>query len=282
MLFHFSLRSTCLVTVLLSLLTVFLSMPRPAKSEVIAQAIANRKQHIASRKAAGNPTAKFEARTPADESRRRARERMRKHRAAKRPAAAYCAAAKRAPAAAKRPAASAVSRHIPLNCCGRRKANCRCFKEGRGLEIARSLKRKIIKPIAGKVLKSRIQTWRDTGDMRAYRNQVGWQRSFRYSWLFPIAFLWRHFSNEHLWTALQNIGAVTKNKTPNFTIIEEAMRSFDASNISYHGGLFFSGSMLTEYRFGSAAKPAKWQNCADNQDFHLQRSPRLESHVARS
>ena len=30
----------------------------------------------------------------------------------------------------------------------------------------------------------------------------------RHSWLFPIAFVWRHFSNEEFWTALEKKKAV--------------------------------------------------------------------------
>ena len=52
------------------------------------------------------------------------------------------------------------------------------------------------------IAQSRIQTWRDTRDMQGYMRQIGWEDSMRYSWLSPIAFIWRHFSNEELWTAL--------------------------------------------------------------------------------
>ena len=37
--------------------------------------------------------------------------------------------------------------------------------------------------------------------MLGYTRQIGWEDSMRYSWLFPIAFIWRHFSNEEVWTA---------------------------------------------------------------------------------
>ena len=103
--------------------------------------------------------------------------------------------------------------------------------------------------------------------MPGYMRQVGWNSSMRYSWLFPIAFVWRHFSNEQFWSALNDIGAVKQNETPDFARMEMVMRSFDANGISYHSGLFFSACALTHYRFGSAAKPARWQKCKVNQDF---------------
>eukprot|EP00973_Karenia_brevis_P024516 3381509-Karenia_brevis.AAC.1 len=64
--------------------------------------------------------------------------------------------------------------------------------------------------------------------MSAYARQVGWDRKMKYSWLFPIAFLWRHFSNPDFWEALQKNGAVPVNKRPNFNAIEDTMRVFYA------------------------------------------------------
>ena len=89
----------------------------------------------------------------------------------------------------------------------------------------------------------------------------------RYSWLFPIAFPWRHFSNEQFWSALPKLGAVLLNQPPDWANMEKIMRSFDAKDVSDHGGLFYSGCVLTEYRFGSAAKPAEWTKCGERQDF---------------
>ena len=75
------------------------------------------------------------------------------------------------------------------------------------------------------IAQSRIQTWRDTRDMPGYMRQIGWEDSMRYSWLFPIAFVWRHFSNEEFWTALQKKKAVLQNQRPNFACMENKMRS---------------------------------------------------------
>ena len=89
----------------------------------------------------------------------------------------------------------------------------------------------------------------------------------RYSWLFPIAFVWRHFSNEEFWTALEKKKAVLQNQRPNFACMESTMRAFAAQGVSYHGGLFYSGSALTQYRFPSAAKPPDWTDCPKSMDF---------------
>ena len=108
---------------------------------------------------------------------------------------------------------------------------------------------------------------RHTGDMPGYMRQIGWSASMRYSLLFPTAFMWRHFSNEEFWTALQKVGAVKRNEQPNFCLIEKVMRAFAGAGVSCHGGLFYSGSVLTEYRFGDAAKPAQWKKCRADEDF---------------
>ena len=89
----------------------------------------------------------------------------------------------------------------------------------------------------------------------------------RYSWLFPIAFIWRHFSNEEFWTALHKHKAVVQHQQPNFACMENTMRAFAAKGVSYHGGLFYSGSSLAQYRFPSAAKPADWNHCPKSMDF---------------
>ena len=164
-------------------------------------------------------------------------------------------------------AAKPASRHVPANCCGRRKRKCICFDKGRGLEIARSLRRRELDHMMRAIAQSRIQTWRDTRDMPGYMRQIGWKDSMRYSWLFPIAFIWRHFSNEEFWTALQKKKAVLQNQQPNFACMENTMRAFAAKGVSYHGGLFYSGSSLTQYRFPSAAKPADWTDCPKSMDF---------------
>jgi len=97
--------------------------------------------------------------------------------------------------------------------------------------------------------------------------QIGWSASMRYSWLFPIAFMWRHFSNEQFWSALQKLGAVKENQQPNFSLVEKVMRSFAGAGVSCHGGVFYSGSALTAYRCGNAAKLAQWRECKADEDF---------------
>ena len=237
------------------------------RTSQVAAAIEARKQQIARRSAHGRSTNNAHARLESIEAagleRRCARQRMKKHRSKQCPASAQ--PARRQCSAAK--PASKRQRHIPRNCCGRRPENCRCFTHGRGLEIAKSAKRKNLTSIAERVAKSPIQTWRDTADMPGYMRQIGWNPSMRYSWLFPIAFMWRHFSNEEFWAGLMNIGVVLQNQPPDFGLIEEAMRSFQAKKVSYHGGLLFSGRTLRRYRYGSVAKPATWKECTDIQDF---------------
>ena len=228
----------------------------------MAQAIADRNQRNKALKSAQNPTAKFESRARVDEERRRAREGMRKLRTSK-PDAKKTNAAKhrqrkpnKRPGSAAKPsepqkpgtfskrcsqksiaakpsnAAKLTQRHIPVKCCGRRKQDCKCFTTGRGLEIVSSLKRKQIDSIAARVRNSRIQTWRDTGDMPGYMRQIGWKASMRYSWLFPIAFICRHFSNEECWKACQRLGAVKVHEQPNFSIMEKVMRAFARAGVS--------------------------------------------------
>ena len=244
--------------------------------QAIARGIAGRKQRNAAVKTAKDPLAKFESRAAGDEERRRVRASVRKHRVTKRVAANARKQKKRVPTLlheerpnniSRRSVSKPTSRHIPVNCCGRRKHNCSCFTSGRGATIASSLKRRLFQPIPSRVLKSRIQTWQDTGDMPGYMRQIGWHATMRYSWLFPIAFMWRHFSNEQFWSALMEIGAVRINQPPKFALVEKVMRSFKAQNISYKGGVFYSANTLTKYRFGSAAKPAEWLDCDASQDY---------------
>ena len=180
-------------------------------------AIALRKERNAAFKATKNPSAKFEPCTSADEKRRRCRVLMRALRKSRaKQSKSVKITGKQSKAKAKLSkgngkqstprgisASKSASRHVPTNCCGKRKQKCTCFDGGRGLEIARSLRRRKLDHIMPAIAQSRIQTWRDTRDMPGYMRQIGWEDSMRYSWLFPIAFIWRHFSNEEFWTALQ-------------------------------------------------------------------------------
>ena len=156
-----------------------------AHATIVDLAIADRKKYKEALRAARNPGAKWESCAATDDERCCARERMRRRRAAGRSSAN---SRQRNPLSAAKPRqrnAPVASRRIPLNCCGRRKENCTCFTKARGFEIASSFKRKIFDPIPARVRASRIQTWRDTGDMQGYMRQVGWKSSMRYSWLFP-------------------------------------------------------------------------------------------------
>ena len=78
--------------------------------------------------------------------------------------------------------------------CGRYKNRCKCFAAGRGKEIAQSFQQNIFDRIPPKVERSDIQTPSDTKDMTAYMRQVKHDMKFEYLW--PAAFMWRHFSNE--------------------------------------------------------------------------------------
>ena len=182
--------------------------------------------------------------------------------------AAARAVAKRAPGKNISPCtattASDCSRHMPTYCCGRRRFRCVCFTQGRGREIALSVNGKALKSIASAIRESRVQTWKDTADMPAYVKQIGWQDDFRYSWLFPIAFLWRHFSNEHFWEALRACQGVKPNQRPDFNQMEKVMRHFHNAGVPYHGGLFYSGSSLTHYR---TATNSKWCPVPKGMDF---------------
>ena len=154
---------------------------------------------------------------------------VRMHRSTKSPTGVAKPSAAKPSAASKKTRDAKIitnaSRHIQCNNCGRRKAKCGCFTKGRGLEITQGFKRKLFQPIPRRIEKSRIQTWRDTGDMPAYMQQIGWKATMRYSWLFPIAFTWWHFSNKHLWEALQKNGAVLQNRLPDFAVMEKVLRA---------------------------------------------------------
>ena len=174
-------------------------MPTRARfDDLIIKAIEARKQHLVAEKKYATQRkdafARWESHTVADEKRRHDRLTQMKRRLERSPASAM--PSRRKGSAAK--PASKQQRHIPRNCCGRRAENCRCFNEGRGLEIATSFLEAKFKTIPKQVANSRIQYWRDTADMPAYMRQIGWNASMHYSCLFPIAFMWRHFSNEEV------------------------------------------------------------------------------------
>ena len=86
----------------------------------------------------------------------------------------------------------------------------------------------------------------------------------RYSWLFPIALTWRHFSNKHLWEALQKNGAMLQNRLPDFAVMEKVLQAFTVKNVPCHDGIFYSGMSLKKYRWRNVDK---WRKCKANQDF---------------
>ena len=230
--------------------------------KTIAEVVERRKKRNKAVKRSNIADAKFKSLAVEDIERRRVRNAVTNTRKVKR---SNTTAVKRR---MSKTASNATSRHIPVNCCGRRKQDCVCFQRNRGLEIAKSFQKKLFQPIPAKIIKSDIQTWRDTVDMTAYSKQIIWTSSTRYSWLFPIAFMWRHFSNEQFWEALQKLGAIKRNSEPNFELVEQTMREFKKKNVPYHGGLFYSGSLLTHYRFCNASEPeSKWKKCNKSQDF---------------
>ena len=201
-----------------------------------AHAIQRKRARIATIHASQDPHAKFEARTATDEKRRKDRKRMRQTRASTRKAGTTNKRTKKI-VLKSQSSSKRVPVHIPAYCCGKRMQRCCCFQFGRGLEIVRTEKKDILKIIPA-VLESRIQTWRDTAYMPAYMKQIGWTSSMQYAWLFPIAFTWRHFSNEDFWCALHNSKGALQNHPPDFKAMECIMRQFQSAGVPYHGGLF--------------------------------------------
>ena len=95
-----------------------------------------------------------------------------------------------------------------------------------------------------------------------------------------IACSFRRRELDHIMPAI----AVLQNQQPNFGCMENTMRAFAAKGVSYHGGLFYSGSTLTQYRFPSGAKLPDWTDCPESMDFIAREvlALRIVWHVAKT
>ena len=129
---------------------------------------------------------------------------------------------------------------MPVPCCGRRKQDCRCYDSGAGLRLKESFKRSVFDTLVRAVRGSRIQTWRDTADMPQYAEQV---KCKKLTDLFPMAFMWRHFSNPHLWKAFMKNKAVKQHGPPSWTLVRSTLEIFARNKQPIHGGLFYSGNV---------------------------------------
>jgi hypothetical protein len=166
-----------------------------------------------------------------------------------------------------------------MYCCGKRKEDCKCFSAGRGLKIAQSFQKKAFSGYPRKNMKSRIQTWRDTADMPSYAEQIGWSEEYEYTWLFPTAVFWRRFSNQHFWRALEECGAVEVNAVPDWGKVANVMKAFQAQGESYFGGFFYSGNVLTKYRYNPHDA---WALCQDMNSIEKEiQAVKLVYHTAR-
>ena len=164
----------------------------------------------------------------------------------------------------KRKMADMKDRNIKCYLCGRYKNRCQCFTLGRGKEIAQSFQRKIFDKIPPKVQNSVIQTTLDTKDMTAYMRQVKHNMKFEYLW--PTAYIWRHFSNEFFWQALMDARAVPANDEPNWSKVRKIMTIFEDQRKSWFGGVFYSGNVLLKFRyydFTAEQLVQSWTVCAD-------------------
>ena len=154
-----------------------------------------------------------------------------------------------------------TSRNISMLCCGRRKEDCKCFASGQGQELVNSFRLRVFNTIPPKVKKSRIQQWQDTHDMPEFKKQVPWQKGMKYWYLFAMAFMWRHFNNEHFWAALIAMKAFKTNCRPNWDKVRKVLCRFKDSHESWFGGLFYSGNVLSKYRF---SPDSDWIDCDDS------------------
>ena len=164
----------------------------------VCSAMAARREKLRECRAQGK-FAKFQSLGLKARNRRESRARMRKMRLRNKPAGKVI----------KKPACSASSvsrpgRNMKVPCCGRRADNCRCFASGRGLAIATSFDTSLFATIPGRVSHSPIQYWSDTGDMTKWAEQIAaiGRGGVQYRWLFPVAMMWRQWSNGEFWDAL--------------------------------------------------------------------------------
>ena len=158
----------------------------------------------------------------------------------------------------KKQKAKPGSRHVPCHCCGRRKQNCKYFQTGSGKKIEQKFNANLFDTIPPRVAASDIQTWRDTGDMSRYSEQVPSKSGMEYWILFPLALCWRIFSNEMFWDALQKVGAASLTGTPVWVKFRPVMEMFRAEGESFYRGLFYCGNKLRQFRYDPNAP---WQSC---------------------
>ena len=208
---------------------------------------------------------KFENLTSAGKKRRRCRDTIRllrekKQTTAKKAKKTAMKATKTAMKSLKRKGSNSESssRHVPAHCCGRRVQDCSCFRSGRGLEIVHGFQKAKFAKLPSMVRKSDVQTWRDTADMPLYHEQI--DHAMPYPLLFPYAFTWRHFSNSFFWEGLQATGAVAADRPPDWKRFQWVMEKHVEEKESYFGGLFYSGNVLTHYRYSCTGE---WQDCEE-------------------
>ena len=58
-----------------------------------------------------------------------------------------------------------------------------------------------------------------------------------------MAFMWRHFSNPHLWKAFMKNKAVKQHGPPSWTLVRSTLEIFARNKQPIHGGLFYSGNV---------------------------------------
>ena len=220
--------------------------------------ISQRQQEQKQRRTSKNPCSRFQNNTPEGKKRRANRIFMHKMRkaATKKHVAPRRTPRKKAPALHS--LASAICgthRNAPVACCGRRKESCHCYDSGTGLTLRKACKKAVINALVRRVRKSPIQTWRDTADMSEYAKQI---KCKKLKHLFPTAFMWRHFSNKHLWEALVKNGAVKHDGPPSWALVRSTLEIFVLHNQPVHGGFFYSGNILRKYRFCTTGT---WTDC---------------------
>ena len=211
--------------------------------------ISQRQQEQKQRRTSKNPCSRWQNNTPEGKKRRANRISMYKMRkaASQKDVAPRPKPRKKAPALHS--LASAIcgkDKNMPVACCGRRKAACHCYDCGTGLTLRKACKKAVINALVRRVRKSPIQTWRDTADMSEYAKQI---KCKKLKHLFPTAFMWRHFSNKHLWEALVKNGAVKHDGPPSWALVRSTLEIFVLHNQPVHGGFFYSGNILRKYRF---------------------------------
>lgn len=212
----------------------------------LLEIIENQKVEKKSRKSKGD---KYKSMDPSNQRRRR-------ERAWKRVSRGHT---KRENSAAQPvPKDSTCSRHVPCYICGRRRTRCNCFENGVGKVVAQCFNRKMFHPLPQRILKSDIQTWRDTGDMTCYHRQISSKKRIRFDVLWPLTFCWRIFSNGYLWNALQEADAVSLTNKPVWSRWRLVMETFRHENVSWYAGLFYSGNKLLKYRY---SKEESWRCC---------------------